>query len=160
MNVSGHKIRSNLILQYCLHFNLYLFPLWCWIEFANVSIKRSNTILTVDQDSQVYNFLHFASFLLILVVEIVRLYVGYVGNQLEKVQQMLAFTFLSTFLQLPNHLFRLMAILDWNWHSIHRITSCIIALALLCIEICSNIRLYIHNYTVLEKTMGITGNFR
>lgn len=61
---------------------------------------------------------------------------------------MLAFTFLSTFLQLPNHLFRLMAILDWNWHSIHRITSCIIALALLCIEICSS---FFHLRTIFKR---------
>lgn len=56
-------------------------------------------------------------------------------NCCYQAQYMLAFVFLSTCLQLPNHLFRLTAIQSWNWHSLHQITSSLIAFALLCMEI-------------------------
>lgn len=93
-------------------------------------------------------------------VEVVRLYVGHAGNKLEQVwknslnwviqsqltnifslhqlHMMLAFVFLSVFLQLPNHLFRLTAIQRWNWHSLPIAASSLIATTLLCIEIISS----------------------
>ncbi|KAH9404661.1 Transmembrane protein 17, partial [Tyrophagus putrescentiae] len=129
------KIRCNLPLQICLIFNSYLFPIWCWLELSRPARPNSNT---AEVKLQVFDFLWSASLLLMSTVEVVRLYVGHAGNKLEQLHMMLAFVFLSVFLQLPNHLFRLTAIQRWNWHSLPIAASSLIATTLLCIEIISS----------------------
>uniref|UniRef100_H3DDT2 Zgc:112294 n=1 Tax=Tetraodon nigroviridis TaxID=99883 RepID=H3DDT2_TETNG len=92
------ELASDLPLQMLLYFNRFYFPCW-WIS----------TVCMLELKFQYlygyYQALLVTGLTLLTVVEVVRLYLGYVGNLGEKVPALAAFWLLSFMIQLPVILF-------------------------------------------------------
>ncbi|XP_046916240.2 transmembrane protein 17B-like [Dermatophagoides farinae] len=145
-----NKIQSNVQLQILLHFNIFLFILWIILHiFYYQRIEIIQYCQQVFKNDDLYVFLRNASFTLLTIVEFGRLYAGYYGNRLEKIQYMIAFIFLSTTFQLPNHLFRLITIECWYHHVfIPEIISNLLLLLMTLAEIIFSVW---HLKIILEK---------
>ncbi|KAM9211768.1 transmembrane protein 17 isoform 2-T2 [Dugong dugon] len=91
---------SSLALQVSLYFNTYFFPLW-WVS----SIMMLHMKYPVLPDY--YKFIVVTIIILVTLIEVIRLYLGYMGNLQEKVPELAGFWLLSLLLQLPLILFLL-----------------------------------------------------
>ncbi|XP_004369339.1 transmembrane protein 17 [Trichechus manatus latirostris] len=91
---------SSLALQMSLYFNTYFFPLW-WVS----SIMMLQLKYPVLPDY--YKFIVVTIIILVTLIEVIRLYLGYMGNLQEKVPELAGFWLLSLLLQLPLILFLL-----------------------------------------------------
>ncbi|XP_060894385.1 transmembrane protein 17A isoform X2 [Labrus mixtus] len=84
-----NELVSHLPLQMMLYFNMFYFPCW-W--FSAVFMLEVKALLITGM-------------ILLTVIEVVRLYLGYIGNLKEKVPELAAFWLLSFLFQLPVLLF-------------------------------------------------------
>ncbi|NWU60971.1 TMM17 protein, partial [Pterocles burchelli] len=91
---------SSLPLQMSLYFNVYFFPCW-WLSTV-VMLHLKYPIL-----SDYYKFILVTIMILTSLIEVIRLYLGYMGNLQEKVPELAGFWLLSLLLQLPMILFLL-----------------------------------------------------
>ncbi|XP_068616964.1 transmembrane protein 17A [Brachionichthys hirsutus] len=89
---------SHLPLQMLLYFNTYYFP--CWWFSAVFMLEVKFHYLPAH-----YQALLIIGVILLTVVEVARLYLGYIGNLKEKVPELAAFWLLSFMFQLPVLLF-------------------------------------------------------
>ncbi|NXP43898.1 TMM17 protein, partial [Heliornis fulica] len=98
----GHRpdseIVSSLPLQMSLYFNVYYFPFW-WLSTV-VMLYQKYPVLSD------YKFILVTIMILASLIEVIRLYLGYMGNLMEKVPELAGFWLLSL-LQLPIILFLL-----------------------------------------------------
>ncbi|NXY50809.1 TMM17 protein, partial [Ceuthmochares aereus] len=95
-----NEILSSLPLQMSLYFNVYFFPFW-WLT-AVVMLHLKYPVL-----SDYYKFILIIIMILASLIEVIRLYLGYMGNLQEKVPELAGFWLLSLLLQLPMILFLL-----------------------------------------------------
>ncbi|XP_042294000.1 transmembrane protein 17 [Sceloporus undulatus] len=100
-NVPDNEIVSSLPLQMSLYFNLCFFPFW-WV--SNVLMFQLKYPVLPDY----YKFILVTIFILSSLIEMIRLYLGYMGNLQEKVPELAGFWLLSILLQLPLILFLLL----------------------------------------------------
>ncbi|XP_030357354.1 transmembrane protein 17B-like [Strigops habroptila] len=96
----AHELLASLPLQMMLYFNVCYFPVWCLAEGMMLQLKYQ--LLPGH-----YQFLLVATFLILLLAEGSRLYLGYMGNLQEKVPELAGFLLLSSLIQLPLLLFLL-----------------------------------------------------
>uniref|UniRef100_A0A3P9JPT7 Zgc:112294 n=1 Tax=Oryzias latipes TaxID=8090 RepID=A0A3P9JPT7_ORYLA len=89
---------SNLPLQMLLYFNLFYFPCWWFSAVVMLDIKFHHL-------AGYYQALLITGLVLVTIIEVIRLYLGYVGNLEEKVPELAAFWLLSFTFQLPVLLF-------------------------------------------------------
>nr|XP_020654763.1 transmembrane protein 17B-like [Pogona vitticeps] len=95
---AGHVVLSSLPLQMMLYFNAFYFPFWCLSEGVMLELKYC--LLPTY-----YQVLHVAAYLMIILVEGSRLYLGYLGNLQEKVPELAGFVLLSFLIETPTLLF-------------------------------------------------------
>lgn len=93
---------SNLPLQVCLYFNVIFFPFWLAVNFVMIPLKYSNLEI-------LYQFILVLSLVAIIVIEGIRLYIGYLGNLKEKIPETASFWLISVLLQTPLQLFLLLS---------------------------------------------------
>uniref|UniRef100_A0A3B3BX50 Zgc:112294 n=1 Tax=Oryzias melastigma TaxID=30732 RepID=A0A3B3BX50_ORYME len=89
---------SHLPLQMLLYFNLFYFPCW-WISAVFMLETKFYHL------AGYYQALLITGLVLVTIIEVIRLYLGYVGNLEEKVPALAAFWLLSFTFQLPVLLF-------------------------------------------------------
>ncbi|NWI88796.1 TMM17 protein, partial [Pitta sordida] len=89
---------SSLPLQMSLYFNIYFFPFW-WLSTVVILYLKYPVL------SDYYKFILVTIMILTSLIEIIRLYLGYMGNLQEKVPELAGFWLLSLLLQLPIILF-------------------------------------------------------
>ncbi|NWW81354.1 TMM17 protein, partial [Climacteris rufus] len=94
------EILSSLPLQMSLYFNVYFFPFWWLLTVAILYMKYPLL-------SDYYKFILVTITILVSLTELIRLYLGYVGNLLEKVPELAGFWLLTLLPQLPVILFLL-----------------------------------------------------
>ncbi|XP_003230419.1 transmembrane protein 17 [Anolis carolinensis] len=100
-DVPDNEIVSSLPLQMSLYFNLCFFPFW-WL--SNILMLQLKYPVLPDY----YKFILVTIAILTSLIEIIRLYLGYMGNLQEKVPELAGFWLLSILLQLPLILFLLL----------------------------------------------------
>ncbi|XP_026568653.1 transmembrane protein 17 [Pseudonaja textilis] len=100
-NHIDNEIVSSLPLQMSLYFNFWFFPFWWASSIAMLQQKYS-----VLPDY--YKFILVTSIILTSLIEVIRLYLGYMGNLQEKVPELAGFWLLSLLLQAPLILFQLL----------------------------------------------------
>ncbi|XP_053794206.1 transmembrane protein 17 isoform X1 [Vidua chalybeata] len=98
------EILSSLPLQMSLYFNVYFFPFWWLITVAILYLKVRRKYPAL---SDYYKFILVTIMILVSLTELIRLYLGYVGNLLEKVPELAGFWLLTLLPQLPIILFLL-----------------------------------------------------
>ncbi|XP_066466045.1 transmembrane protein 17B-like [Tiliqua scincoides] len=101
----GHKQLSSLPLQMMLYFHTFFLPFWCLSEGVMLELKYS--LLPTTAYYYCYQFLLVAAYLTLILVESLRLYLGYIGNLQEKVPELAGFLLLSILIELPTLLFML-----------------------------------------------------
>jgi transmembrane protein 17 len=74
----GHEIVSNLPLQMCLFFNMCYFPFWLVVAIIITYVKYQYL-------NYLYKFILITVLVAAITIEIIRLYLGYLGNLTEKV---------------------------------------------------------------------------
>ncbi|XP_053556463.1 transmembrane protein 17B-like [Bombina bombina] len=117
---TGHEVLSNLPLQMMLYFNLFYFPFWFLSEIIILELKFHLL-------SSYYKFLLVTALVVLMVVEILRLYLGYIGNLHEKVPELAGCLLLTFLIQMPLLLFlltdeqTLILPLEYAVHSIYMI---------------------------------------
>lgn len=90
----GNEIVTDLPLQMCLFFNLCYFPFWLIISAVIAYVKY-------DHLNYLYKFVLVTVLVATTVIELTRLYLGYLGNLTEKVPELAGFWLLTVLLQLP-----------------------------------------------------------
>ncbi|XP_060113562.1 transmembrane protein 17 isoform X1 [Heteronotia binoei] len=100
-NLPDNELVSNLPLQMSLYFNLCFFPFW-WVSSV-VMLQLKYPVLP-----DYYKFILVTIMIISSLIEVIRLYLGYMGNLQEKVPELAGFWLLSLFLQLPLILFLLL----------------------------------------------------
>ncbi|XP_059480152.1 transmembrane protein 17-like [Neocloeon triangulifer] len=98
----GDSFECSLVLQMLLYFDAVFFPFWAVTIGSVYNIKY-------DYLSSTYKFISITMLASIFVVQIVRLYLGYLGNLTEKIPELAAFWMLSVLLQLPMELFLILS---------------------------------------------------
>ena len=74
----GSEIVSDLPLQMCLFFNVCYFPFWLAVEVTILCMKYLYL-------NYLYKFILITVLVAVLLIEVTRLYLGYLGNLTEKV---------------------------------------------------------------------------
>eukprot|EP00047_Mylnosiga_fluctuans_P014146 m.35718 g.35718 ORF g.35718 m.35718 type:complete len:159 (-) comp5352_c0_seq2:278-754(-) len=87
----GQRQLSSLPLQVCLYFNCFYWPLWL---IGCIVTTSSNSIFGGD-------VIHVLLYIVIAVIEPLRLYVGYSSNLREKVSALFGFLLLSVLFEFP-----------------------------------------------------------
>ncbi|XP_015280456.1 PREDICTED: transmembrane protein 17 [Gekko japonicus] len=100
-NLPDNELVSSLPLQMALYFNLCFFPFW-WVSSV-VMLQLKYPVLP-----DYYKFILVTIMIISSLIEVIRLYLGYMGNLQEKVPELAGFWLLSLFLQLPLILFLLL----------------------------------------------------
>ncbi len=90
----GNEIVTDLPLQICLFFNVCYFPFWLVIAAVLAYLKY-------DHLNYLYKFVLITILVATTVIEVTRLYLGYLGNLTEKVPELAGFWLLTVLLQLP-----------------------------------------------------------
>lgn len=90
----GNEIVTDLPLQTTLYFNVCYFPAWLVISIVI-------TVVKYDSLNYLYKFILVTVLIAITIIEVVRLYLGYLGNLTEKVPELAGFWLLTVLLQLP-----------------------------------------------------------
>ncbi|NXU77860.1 TMM17 protein, partial [Oreotrochilus melanogaster] len=91
---ADNEIASSLPLQMSLYFNVYFFPFW-WLSTVAMLYLKYPVL------SDYYKFILVTIMILTSLIEVIRLYLGYMGNLQEKVPELAGFWLLSLLLQLP-----------------------------------------------------------
>ncbi|NXX83881.1 TMM17 protein, partial [Urocolius indicus] len=97
---ADNEIISSLPLQMSLYFNVYYFPFWWLCTVVTLYLKYPDL-------SDYYKFILVTIMILASLIEVIRLYLGYMGNLQEKVPELAGFWLLTLLLQLPIILFLL-----------------------------------------------------
>ncbi|XP_018426244.1 PREDICTED: transmembrane protein 17B-like [Nanorana parkeri] len=97
---TGHEVMSSVSLQMALYFNIFFFPFWFISEIIMLELKYF--LLTCY-----YQFLLITAVTIITLIEVLRLYLGYIGNLNEKVPELAGFLLLTFLIQMPLFLFLL-----------------------------------------------------
>uniref|UniRef100_A0A8B9FX20 Transmembrane protein 17 n=1 Tax=Amazona collaria TaxID=241587 RepID=A0A8B9FX20_9PSIT len=95
-----NEVVSSLPLQMSLYFNVYFFPFW-WLSIVVMLHLKYPDL------SDYYKFILVTIMILTSLIEVIRLYLGYMGNLQEKVPELAGFWLLTLLLQLPTILFLL-----------------------------------------------------
>nr|XP_033776521.1 transmembrane protein 17 isoform X2 [Geotrypetes seraphini] len=90
-----NEVVSNLPLQMSLYFNVFYFPFW-WVCYVTI-LQLKYSVLP-----DYYKFILVTILILVSLIEVIRLYLGYMGNLQEKVPELAGFWLLSVLLQLPS----------------------------------------------------------
>ncbi|XP_046361460.1 transmembrane protein 17-like [Haliotis rufescens] len=90
----GNEYVTNLPLQMALFFNACYSPLWMITSAVVIEAKFAYL-------NMLYQIIVTAVFIAYSIIEIVRLYLGYVGNLMERVPELAGFWLLTVLLQLP-----------------------------------------------------------
>ena len=90
----GHEIVTDLPLQMCLFFNLCYFPFWLITSIVIAYVKFEHL-------NYLYKFILVTLLVATTIIEITRLYLGYLGNLTEKVPELAGFWLLTVLLQFP-----------------------------------------------------------
>ncbi|CAK6959772.1 transmembrane protein 17A [Scomber scombrus] len=93
-----NELVSHLPLQMLLYFNMFYFPCWWFAAVFMLEVKFYYL-------PGYYQALLITGMILFTVIEVVRLYLGYIGNLEEKTPELAAFWLLSFMFQLPVLLF-------------------------------------------------------
>ncbi|CAK8694432.1 transmembrane protein 17B-like [Clavelina lepadiformis] len=99
-SLPGNEIVTSLPLQMSLYFNAFFFPFWLTAAGLMLDIKYQYLADT-------YKVLLIAILVIFSVVEVIRVYLGYVGNLQEKVPEVAGFLLLTIMPQTPLILFLL-----------------------------------------------------
>ncbi|KAK4876366.1 hypothetical protein RN001_012788 [Aquatica leii] len=89
-----NEVTSNLPLQMALYFNVVFAPIWILILL--LFLKDNFYCYT-----ELYKFLTLTVIIAMILIELVRLYLGYEGNLRDKIPELAGFWMLSVLLQLP-----------------------------------------------------------
>ncbi|XP_077292766.1 transmembrane protein 17A [Arctopsyche grandis] len=87
-------------LQMFLFLNVFMFPFWIVTTIIFLYLKFQCL-------GHLTQFLSITVFIMIIFIELMRLYLGYTGNLSEKIPELAGFWMLSILLQLPLHTFLL-----------------------------------------------------
>merc|ERR1711953_1409342 len=90
----GNQVVSSLPLQLVLYFNVIYFPFWLSVTIMVMTIK--DHLL-----NYLYKFVLVTVIVAVIIIELVRLYLGYLGNLTEKVPELAGFWLLTVLLQFP-----------------------------------------------------------
>nr|CAB3267056.1 transmembrane protein 17B-like [Phallusia mammillata] len=93
-DLPGNEIVTNLPLQMSMYYNVFFFPFWLTSEAIMLNIKYQYL-------DDTYKVLLIAILLIFSAIEIIRLYLGYVGNLHEKVPEIAGFLLFTILPQLP-----------------------------------------------------------
>ncbi|KAM6930981.1 transmembrane protein 17A [Xenentodon cancila] len=93
-----NELVSHLPLQMLLYFNTFYFPCWWFSSVFMLEVKFHHL-------AGYYQALLITGLVLVTIIEVIRLYLGYIGNLKEKVPELAAFWLLSFMFQLPVLLF-------------------------------------------------------
>merc|ERR1711953_465076 len=85
---------SSLALQLVLYFNVVYFPFWLSVTIMVITIKYHLL-------NYLYKFVLVTILVAVIIIELVRLYLGFLGNLTEKVPELAGFWLLTILLQLP-----------------------------------------------------------
>ncbi|XP_002731785.1 transmembrane protein 17-like [Saccoglossus kowalevskii] len=94
----GNEIVSNLPLQMILYFNVFYFPLWLITCVVMYELKFHYL-------DEFYKFILITVYIVVACIEVIRLYLGYKGNLMEKVPELAGFWLLTLVIQLPLSIF-------------------------------------------------------
>ncbi|CAI9715150.1 Hypothetical predicted protein [Octopus vulgaris] len=97
---SGHEYVTSLPFQMELYFNVWFFPFWLVSAIAALAFKFSKL-------SIVYKILLVAAYVMFGIIEIIRLYLGYIGNLMERVPELAGSWLLTLLMQFPLIIFLL-----------------------------------------------------
>ncbi|KAL1140670.1 hypothetical protein AAG570_000600 [Ranatra chinensis] len=96
----GNEVLTNLPLQMTLYFNSVYFPCWIIVTFFMLPLKFWKL-------SILYQFILALALLSVILVEAIRLYMGFFGNIKEKIPELAGFWLISLLLQSPLQIFLL-----------------------------------------------------
>ncbi|XP_071179889.1 transmembrane protein 17-like [Mytilus galloprovincialis] len=91
---TGNEYVTNLPLQMALFFNIFYAPFWLTATLVTFEVKFSYL-------STLYLILLIAIYVVFTIMEVVRLYVGFVGNLAERVPELAGSWLLTVLIQLP-----------------------------------------------------------
>ena len=94
INSGGTYLVSNLALQMALYFNCCFSPFWVIICVMMLFLKY-------EKLNQYYKFVLIVVYVVMVSIEVVRLFLGYAGNLQEKVPELAGFWLVTLVLQLP-----------------------------------------------------------
>jgi len=94
------QVVSSLPLQMTLYLNLIYFPCWLAVILMVAMVKFSLL-------NYLYKFVLVTILVAVIIIEVVRLYLGYLGNLGERVPELAGFWLLTILLQLPMQAFLL-----------------------------------------------------
>ncbi|XP_033627456.1 transmembrane protein 17-like [Asterias rubens] len=96
----GNELVTNLPLQMALYFNVFFFPFWIISALALLQLK----FYYLDD---IFRFVSVTIYVVMGGTEVMRLYLGYLGNLQERVPELAGFWLLTLVLQLPLIIFLL-----------------------------------------------------
>eukprot|EP01137_Pigoraptor_chileana_P008338 Opistho-2@55029 len=85
---------SSCTLQQLMYFNMYFWPFWLAASIVSLESKY-------DAIHSNYKYAPIVIYIIMSIVEPIRIYLGYCGNLLEKVPQLAGFWILTLIIQLP-----------------------------------------------------------
>ncbi|XP_046554999.1 transmembrane protein 17-like [Haliotis rubra] len=97
----GNEYVTNLPLQMALFFNACYSPLWMITSAVVIEAKFAYLNMLYQEDHSFFSFQFAVPQLAYSIIEVVRLYLGYVGNLMERVPELAGFWLLTVLLQLP-----------------------------------------------------------
>eukprot|EP00057_Strongylocentrotus_purpuratus_P034256 XP_794509.4 PREDICTED: transmembrane protein 17 [Strongylocentrotus purpuratus] len=92
--IAGNELVSSLPLQVSLYFNAFFFPIWVVTCVVMLQLKFAHL-------NQIYQFISITMYVVLTGVEVIRLYLGYLGNLQERVPELAGFWLLTLILQFP-----------------------------------------------------------
>ncbi|XP_045581794.1 transmembrane protein 17 isoform X1 [Procambarus clarkii] len=106
-NSYGNEVVSSLPLQMVIYFSALFFPCWCATSVVMMTLKFQYV-------TNLYQFILVAIYIALPLIEVIRLYIGYIGNLEEKVPELAGSWLLSLLLQLPLLLFLILVPGTWS----------------------------------------------
>lgn len=91
---AGNDYCTNLPLQMAIYFNSFFAPFWITMTLVAFGLKY-------DHLSVLYKITLIAVYSIYIIIEVIRLYIGYVGNLMERVPELAGFWLLTLLIQLP-----------------------------------------------------------
>ncbi|KAK7088258.1 transmembrane protein 17B-like [Littorina saxatilis] len=91
---TGNEYVTNLPLQMLIYFNVFFSPLWFIASIVMLEAKFSYL-------TQLYQIVLVSVYIVYTLIELVRLYLGFVGNLMERVPELAGFWLLTMILQFP-----------------------------------------------------------
>ncbi|KAL3856391.1 hypothetical protein ACJMK2_011158 [Sinanodonta woodiana] len=91
---TGNDYVTNLPLQMAIYFNCFFSPFW--LTSVIVVFELKYMYLTT-----LYKIILLAIYIVFTIIEVIRLYIGYLGNLMERVPELAGFWLLTILLQFP-----------------------------------------------------------